>query len=494
MRLPTPARLPLLGLAAVLLSGCSLMPDYIRPEAPIPSLWPSGPAYRQAGLTPVSTASPAQLSADILGWRQVMRDPALQRLVGLALENNRDLRVAILNIESARATYRSTRSSLFPTLNGTSSLDAARTPNDLSSNPNKTGNAGVNSSSHSAGLGVTSYEIDLFGKLRSQSQRDFESYLNYVETRRSTQITLVAEVAAAYLTLLADRELMELSRQTLASQESSLALTRATVRTGTDTALTLRQAETSVESARASLIAYTRQVAQDENALALLLGAPLPADLRIGNRLDDTALMTELPAGLPSEVLLRRPDVLAAEHSLKAANADIGAARAAFFPSLSLTGTFGTSSAALAGLFTAGSAAWTFIPTLTLPIFSGGANEAALDLAKVKKNIAVANYEKAVQTAFREVADALAARGTYDEQIKAQQALTDAYADTYRLAEMRFRAGVDTYLTVLDAQRSLFSAQQTLISLRESRLSNLVTLYKVLGGGWEENSTALATR
>jgi len=480
-------RLPIVGLAA-LLGGCSLMPEYLRPAAPIPAAWPGGPAYREAGLTPVATGAAAPLSADAIGWRDFMHDPRLQQLVEIALTNNRDLRVAALNVQGAEAQFRATRADLFPRIDGSGSYEAQRIPSDLSSSGDRSGNAGINSRTYNVGVGFTSFEIDLFGRLRSLSEAAFQSYLGYAETRRSAQISLVAQVATAYLAVLADAELLELTRQTLASQEASLAVTRASVEGGAADALSLRQAETSVQTARANLFAYTRLAAQDENALALLLGQPVPPELVTGGRLTTEALLTDLPAGLPSEVLLRRPDVQAAEHSLMAANANIGAARAAFFPSLSLTGSVGTASSSLSNLFAAGSAAWSFAPALSVPIFNAGSNRANLDLAKVQNNIYVARYESAIQTAFREVADALAARGTYDDQIAAQQALTDAYADSYRLSELRFRTGVDNYLTTLDAQRSLYSAQQQLITLRQARLTNLVTLYKVLGGGWNEHS------
>jgi multidrug efflux system outer membrane protein len=493
-------RFPTLGLAAMLLAGCNLAPDYLRPDAPVPNAWPEGAAYRPIGLTPVSAGTASQLSADAIGWRDFMRDPRLQRLVEIALTNNRDLRVAALNIEAAQAQFRSTRANLFPFLDGTADYTAQRLPSDLSSSGANRGgnrsNAGINSRSYSVGVGITAFELDLFGRLRNTSEAAFQSYLSYVETRRSAQISLVAQVAQAYLAVLADQELLKLTRQTLASQEASLNLTRASVQGGAANALTLRQAETSVEQARANLAGYTRHAAQDENALALLLGQPVPRELLTSDSLRDNVLLADLPAGLPSQVLLQRPDVLAAERSLLSANANIGAARAAFFPSLALTSSIGTASSSLSNLFSAGSAAWSFAPQLTVPIFAAGANQAGLDLAKVQKNIYVAQYERAIQSAFREVADALAARGTYDNQIQAQQALTAAYADAYRLSELRFRSGVDNYLTTLDAQRELYSAQQSLIVLRQERLNNLVTLYKVLGGGWNERSPVVtaATR
>ncbi len=290
--------------------------------------------------------------------------------------------------------------------------------------------------------------------------------------------------------MLADQELLRLTQNTLDSQQGSFKLTQMSYDGGIATGLDLRQAQVSVETARANLAQYTRQVAQDQNALVQLIGAPLPADLPSGSGLDEQQLLADLSAGLPSDLLTRRPDILAAEHNLLAANASIGAARAAFFPSITLTGSYGTASSQLSGLFDHGSTAWTFSPQISVPIFNAGANIANLDLANIEKNIYIAQYQQTIQTAFREVSDALAGRGTLDSQIAADQALVDATSDSYKLSDMRFRNGVDNYLSVLDSQRSLYSAQQTLISVKLARLQNLVTLYKALGGGWSEQGTA----
>jgi multidrug efflux system outer membrane protein len=344
----------------------------------------------------------------------------------------------------------------------------------------------------SVGLGFTAYELDLFGRVRSLKEEALEQYFAQEETRTSTQITLVAEVANAYLGLVADQDLLRLTRDTLDSQRQSYELTRQSSERGVATELDLRQAETSVRTAEANLAQYTRQVAQDRNALVLLVGQPLPADLdallATGGNLEAENPLADLPAGLPSALLERRPDIRAAEHSLLAANADIGAARAAFFPTISLTATGGTTSSGLAELFRGASRTWTFAPDITVPIFEAGRLEAGLDYAKVQKDIQIARYEQTIQSAFREVADALAARGTLDDQLQAQAALVDASAVRYRLSEMRFRSGVEGYLNTLDAQRTLYGAQQILIVTRQSRLSNLVTLYKTLGGGWSEHS------
>ncbi|WP_304621454.1 efflux transporter outer membrane subunit [Roseomonas sp. 18066] len=467
--------LPMLGLAALLLAGCSLDPDYARPAAPVSASWPAGAAY----LPPAAGAQ----TADAIAWQDFFLDPALRRLVSIALENNRDLRVSTLNVAAAEATYRAQRGGLFPAFGATSSASYAQTPADLAGGSATGRTNPVTSRSWSAGVGFTSWELDLFGRVRSQSRAAFEDYLALEETRRAAQITLVGQVADAWLTVLADRELLALTKQTLASQEQSYRLTQAVTQGGTATALTLRQAQTAVETARANQAQYTRQLAQDENALALLLGQPVPADLPASS-LSSGLMLADVPAGLSSDLLIRRPDVLSAEHSLQAANADIGAARAAFFPSITLTSNVGSAGAALSRLFQPGSGSWSFAPQINIPIFSGGTNQANLDLAKIQSNVQVATYEKTIQTAFREVADALAARGTYGDQLAAQQGLTEAYADSYRLSELRFRSGVDSYLTTLDSQRELYAAQQTLITLRRDRLASLVTLYKVLGGGW----------
>ncbi len=481
-------------LAATMLGGCSLIPDYMRSDLPVSQAWPDGPAY-QAKPAPVLSTSPA--SADAIGWRDFFTDPQLQRLIEISLNNNRDLRVAVLNVASAEASYRVQRSDLFPKLglDGTGSIEGLPTNNSgsgaiLALLSNKKG--GV-SHLYNLNAGFSAYELDLFGRVRSLSAEAFEQYLGYAETRRSTQITLVSQVADAYLLLLSDRELLRITNETLDSQTRSYELTRATFVGGTATELALRQAETSVDTARVNQALYLRQVAQDENALVLLLGQPLPTDLPTGRGLEDQRLIADLPAGLPSDLLTNRPDVMAAEHNLLAANANIGAARAAFFPSISLTASGGLQSGNLGSLFTGGATTWSFAPQITLPIFTAGQNQGNLDLAKVQKNIYVAQYEKTIQTAFREVSDALAARGTYLNQIEAQQALVSAYADAYRLSDLRFRAGVDSFLPELDSQRLLYVAQQNLITLKQTQLANLITLYRALGGGWNETTTTVAT-
>lgn len=470
-----------LPLAAALLSGCSLVPDLVRPAPPVPAAWPEGPAYRRPPVATPANADPS-VPADAIGWREVLRDPQLQRVIELALANNRDLRTAALNVAQAEAQYRIQRGELLPQVGATGSLSAGRTPASLSAS----GRA-ITSRSWSGGIGFTAYEVDLFGRVRSLTQQSFEQYLGYDEARRASQISLIAQVANAWLTLLGDRELLALTERTLANQQDALRLTQAGFDGGNATALALRQAQTAVETARASLAQYTRQQAQDLNALNLLAGASLPPDLLPTAPLD-APLVAEVPAGMDSAILVRRPDVLAAEHNLLAANANVGAARAAFFPSITLTGSAGSASASFSRLFSGGTASWSFAPQVNVPIFSAGVLQGSLDLAKIQTQQQVATYELTIQTAFREVADVLAARGTYDTQIAAQTALADAYADAYRLSLLRFRSGLDTYQAPLDSQRQLFTAQQELISLRVQRLQTLVTLYKALGGGWTESA------
>jgi multidrug efflux system outer membrane protein len=462
-----------LAVTAFVLSGCSLIPDYQRPEAPVAAQFPQGPAYS-------STQAPGQAAAE-QGWKQFFHDPALQQLIQTALVNNRDLRVAALNIDAYAAQYQIQRADLFPAISATGSGSRSRTPAKLS----QTGESTI-SSQYSAGLGISSYELDLFGRVRSLSEQALQQYFATEEARRTTQISLVASVANAYLTWQADKELLKLTQDTLGAFEQSYKLTSRSNEVGVASALDLSQARTSVENARVALARYTRQVAQDENSLTLLLGTGLPANIASRPLSDD--LLSEVPAGLPSDLLQRRPDILQAEYNLKAANANIGAARAAFFPSISLTASAGTASPTLGGLFKGGSGTWSFAPQINIPIFNAGSLRASLDYSKIQKEINVANYEKAIQTGFQEVSDGLAARETYKQQLDAQRGFVAANQDYYRLAERRYRIGVDSNLTFLDAQRQLFSAQQSLITDRLAQLNSEVNLYKALGGGWNEQT------
>lgn len=454
------------------LSGCSLIPDYQRPDMPIQAQWPEGAAYDQG----VS----ASTNATELGWRQFFVDPTLQRLISLSLENNRDLRQAALNVEAYRAQYRISRSDLFPSIGVEGSGQRQRLPADLSN----TGEAGI-ASQYGVTLGVSAYELDVFGRLRSLEEGALARYLATEEAQRSVQIGLVSDVAMAYLTWRTDQGLLELTRGTLYSYGKSLSLVQAAHDVGTASALDVRQARSLVEQARVQFARYSRLVAQDANLLRLLLGTELPADLSEGFGFN--SVFAELPVGMPADLLLRRPDVRAAEYRLQAANANIGAARAAFFPSIRLTAAAGTLSSELDGLFEGGSGTWSFMPQINIPIFTAGRLKANLDYAEVQKNINIAQYEQSIQTAFREVADGLAARGTFEEQLQAQADLTKTTQEYLELAQQRYQEGVDNYLAVLDAQRELFSAQQQLLSDRLLQLQSEVQLFKALGGGWSEN-------
>ncbi|MFQ6591046.1 MULTISPECIES: efflux transporter outer membrane subunit [Pseudomonas] len=457
-----------LMLSLALLGGCvNLAPDYHRPDAPVAGQWPT--------ITPHSMAN----AADI-GWRQFFIDSRLKQIVELALSNNRDLRVAALNIEKARATYRIQDAERFPAISATASDTRQRSISSVGT---------TTSDSKSVQVGFSSYELDVFGRLRNLSDASLQDYLALQETRRSTQISLVAEVATAWLTLAADQQHLALAQDTLKSQQSSYDLLERSHALGGRSGLELAQQQSSVQSARVDVASYATSVQQDRNALELMLGTTLPANLLPDNAaVSNVAQLLDVPAGLPSSVLQQRPDVLSAEHTLQRANANVGAARAAFFPSISLTAQAGIASTSLSGLFKGGSGVWSFAPSLNLPIFNAGSNQASLDSAKAEHEIQVATYEKAVQTAFKEVADALAQRSTLAEQTSAQQALTDATKRSYDLSQALFKAGAQGYLNVLDAQRSFYSAQQDLITLGLSEQSNRISLYKVLGGGWKASS------
>lgn len=454
------------------LSGCSLIPDYQRPDMPVQAQWPEGAAYDQ-GVSASTTATE-------LGWRQFFVDPTLQRLIGLSLENNRDLRQAALNVEAYRAQYRISRSDLFPSIGIDGSGQRQRLPADLAN----TGEAGI-ASQYGVTLGVSAYELDFFGRLRSLEEGALARYLATEEAQRSVQIGLVSEVAMAYLTWRTDHGLLELTHDTLYSYGKSLSLVQAAHDVGTASALDVRQARSLVEQARVQFARNSRLVAQDANLLRLLLGTELPAD--ITDEPGSDRMFAELPVGMPADLLLRRPDIIAAEFRLHAANANIGAARAAFFPSIRLTAAAGTLSGELDGLFEGGSGTWSFMPQINIPIFTAGRLKANLDYAEVQKDINIAEYEQTIQTAFREVADGLAARGTFEEQLQAQADLTTTTQEYLELAQQRYDEGVDNYLAVLDAQRELFSAQQQLLSDRLLQLNSEVQLFRALGGGWTEN-------
>lgn len=450
---------------SLVFSGCtSMAPTYSRPAAPVPVTWPDGPSYR----TETSEPSPAPL-AD-LRWRDFYLDGRLQNIIALALANNRDLRVAALNVERSRARFRIQRAEWFPKIDGAASLD----------------NQAAADSRYSVGLGISAYELDLFGRVRSLQDQALAEYLATEQARRTVRISLVAEVAEIYLLLAADRERLKLAEETLKAQQTTFHLTERRFEVGASSELDLRQVQTQVDSARVDVARLTTLVAQDENNLNLVVGSPVPAEFLPDALTGTLTPVKDIEPGLPSEVLLQRPDVLQAEKLLQGFNASIGAARAAFFPRITLVTALGVTSDQLSGLFKAGAGVWSFAPQLTLPIFDAGSRAAELHVAEVDRDIALAQYEKAIQTAFREVADALALRGTLDQQVAAQESLVTATARRFTLSRARYERGIDSSLNVLDAQRSLYSAQQGLIGTRLTRFINLVTLYRVLGGGWRE--------
>jgi outer membrane protein, multidrug efflux system len=452
------------------LGACTLAPRYQQPASPVSA------AYENP--TVENAATPA---AEI-SWHEFFPDAELRQLLSRALTNNRDLRIATLNVEAARAQYRIRQADIVPAIDAVGQADNQRTPASLS----QSGRSTV-TRSYSAGLGVSAFELDLFGRVRSLRKAALEDYFSLEETRTAAQLSLVSEVANAWLTLIADRELLRLAQETRDSQRKSVDLTKLRFDSGVSSEIDLHRSETAWREAEVDIAAQTRRVAQDRNALSLLVGEPLSPEVGAGEHaIDAQTFSKELPAGLPAELLTRRPDVRAAEHSLKAANADIGAARAAFFPSIGLTGFYGNASDDLSALFQPGHTSWSFTPQIRLPIFSGGANVATLSLANVRKRVEIARYEQSIQLAFREVADALVARATFEDQIKAQAALTAASEASYKLADVRYRGGVDSYLSALIAQRDYYGAQRALIETRLAGASNLVQLYAALGGGWKD--------
>jgi multidrug efflux system outer membrane protein len=455
----------LLALAvAAALSGCAtLVPSSTEVAPAIPAQWPA---------TASGTSSATVEVADI-GWRDFFVDPRLQAVIAQSLDNNRDLRVAVLNVEKARAQYRIQRADRVPALG-------------VQGQMTRTGGDAPVTEQFSANLGVVEFELDLFGRVRNLSQAALQQYFSEAANRRSAQLSLVAEVANAWLTLGADNEQLRIAQATLASYEDSLRLAEARHQLGGASSLELSQTRTLVETARTDVARFAGQVAQDRNALVLLAGGPVDDTLLPATEVTEIAAVRPLPAGVPGEVLLRRPDVMAAEHTLLSANANIGAARAAFFPSISLTGSIGSASSELSNLFDSGTRAWSFVPTLNLPIFQGGKLRANLGVATANRDIALAQYEKAIQSGFREAADALALNDSLDAQLASQQALMAAATQAQTLSQARYDAGLDSFVTLLDARRTAYTARKSLVSTQLAQQSNQVALYKVLGGGWHE--------
>jgi multidrug efflux system outer membrane protein len=462
---------------ALVLAGCvNLAPKYERPQAPVAGAFPTVEGTVNSG-NAVANEAPAAIT-----WQRFFTDPRLQQLISLALANNRDLRVSVLNIEAARAQYQIQRSNRFPAVNA-----------GITGQRQTTGKDQPIESVYQAGLSVSAFELDFFSRVKNLSDAALAQFLATEEARKTAQISLIAQVANTYLTYLADEELLALVQQTLKTREESLRLTQLRFDNGVSSKLDLQQAVSLVETARTTLAQAQRQRAQDLNLLTLLIGQPIPDNLPAGATLATTNL-PDLPAGMPSDLLAVRPDIRAAEQQLMAANANIGAARANYFPRITLTGSAGTASSQLSGLFKSGTFGWTFAPQAIMPLFDFGRTRAGVEGARAQRDIAVAQYEKSIQTAFREVADALAGQATYSEQLRAQQAVAAAETDRFNLSDLRYRNGTASYLDLLDAQRSLFIAQQQAIQANLQRLQNQVTLYRVLGGGWSEPGPATAAR
>ena len=459
----------LLVAVSLFMPGCTLAPRYSRPDAPVPAGWPKGAAYSQ--IQEADAREAAQLK-----WQEFIADPNLRQVIETALNNNRDLRLAALTVERARAIYGIQRAELFPAVGAGAGANIARAPGDLSSSGRS-----ATHERYDVNLGVSAWEIDFFGRIRSLKERALEEYLATEEARRSAQLLLISAVADAFLIMASNYENLKLAGSTFETQRASHDLIQRRYEHGIASELDLHQSQTRVEAARRDIARFTQLTAQAENALTLLVGAPVPNAL-LPKALGSVIPPREIAPGISSEVLLGRPDIIAGEHRLKAANANIGAARAALFPRISLTTVIGTASSELSGLFKSGSDAWAFAPQTSLPIFDARL-WSAYGATKIEQEIALARYEKAIQTAFREVADVLAVRGTVDNELTAQQSLVEATAETFRLSTVRYEKGVDSYLGVLDAQRSLYAAQQGLIAIRLLQLSNQVRLYAVLGGG-----------
>jgi multidrug efflux system outer membrane protein len=470
--------------ATTALAGCNLAPKNVRPEGAIPLTLPQGGPY------PVLGAEQADVTR--IGYRDFFLDPRLQAVIATALENNRDYRVTAANVLAARAQYRVTRASQVPTTAANGGVTYTNNPfgalggaggaggaGGVGGVPAQTGNLEI----YQASVGFSAFELDLFGRVRNLSQAALQEYFATEEAQRAARIALIGEVATAWLTMAADQDQLRLSRETLASFGRTLELTRAQFRVGVISELEVQQAETSYQQARNDIAALTAQIAQDQNAINLLAGTTVPAEQLPAELGDRDLILSNLPTGVSSTVLLRRPDVLQAERRLYAANANIGAARAALFPTISLTATLGTISTALGGLFGAGTQQFSVSPGVALPLFDGGQRRGNVEVARAQQLAAVATYEGALQTAFREVADALATRGTIGEQLSAQTAKAQAAATAQRLSDARYRAGIDSFLNTLDAQRTSYAARQTLVQTRLARATNLVTLYRTLGGG-----------
>ncbi len=462
------------GALCVFLSSCAMTPEYQRPVLPVADTF----ASQYLSDEPANSGNLQDGAVSSLGWREVFVDPALQQLIATALTNNRDLRETALNVEEYQAQYRIQRSAQLPNIAADGYGSKQRT---LSGSSHYTYEA------YSLEVASTSYELDLYGRVKNLKDQALEQYLAMEETQKSATISLVAEIARSYLTWLADRELLQISKDTQKVEEESYELVQQRFQGGIANELDLAQARTSLEAVKANVAMYRRNVAQDLHYMSFLAGTELPDNvISEEGFLSNIAPLSVVPSNLSSSVLLQRPDIIAAEHTLKGANANIEAARAAFFPTISLTASAGVISSDISDLFDGSSGSWLLYPSISVPIFTAGKLQAELDVAKIRKEIYVAQYENAIQTAFREVSDALVGIGTYEEQMQAQKANLDANKQYFTHAKSRYQEGVDSFLTLLDAQRSLYSARQAYLTLKLAQLENQVNLYKVLGGGWKE--------
>ncbi|GAB2904623.1 efflux transporter outer membrane subunit [Paralcaligenes sp. KSB-10] len=474
------------ALLVLVLAGCSLAPKYERPQAPIPGQYPdqSASAREKGGLSAHAIAPSVTVSAD-LGWRQFFRDPRLVALVGIALDNNRDMRVAVQSVLEARAQYGIQESARLPTLGIGGNAQIQRNTDSVMAGTEGLGRV---SRSFQAGVGMSSFELDFFGRIKNLSEAAYQQYLASKQAQRTVQINLIGQVAEAYFNLRAAEQQSDLVQKTLVSREQTYTLVQSLFNAGVASSLDVNQAKSQLDSARADLASIARSQSQARNALQLLLGEQIPSNLPAGAVFGKDQLLAAIPVGLPSDLLERRPDIMGAENNLLAANANIGAARAAFFPNISITGLLGFASPALGGLFQSGNRFWSFSPQITQPLFSGGVS-GNLDLAKARKNIAVAQYEKTIQTAFREVADALAGEATYTNQLDALRSQESSTAETLKLARVRYENGIDSFLQVQTAAVDLYAVQRNFLQTGLDSLLNRVELYKALGGGWLENST-----
>ncbi|WP_300397516.1 efflux transporter outer membrane subunit [uncultured Sphingobium sp.] len=453
------------------LTACDMAPKYVRPDLPVPVESPQGPAYAETGEG--AAAIPAETA-----WRDFFTDPRMVRVIETALTNNRDLRIAVANVAQARAQYRVQRADLFPSVNASGTATYSEQPLVQFGQTQR-----LNNDVYQVQVGISAWEIDLFGRVRNLSKAALEQFFATDENRKAAQTSLVAETANAWLVMAADQERLRIARELEGAFGKTLALTKARFERGIASELEVRQAQTSYDQARSDIAEATTLVAQDQNALNLLAGTTVPASDLPDSLTPEGATLENLPANITSDVLLQRPDIASAEHQLRAANANIGAARAAFFPNISLTAAFGSISQGLSNLFGSGSDFWSVAPSANLPIFDFGRNQGNLRYARATYDAMVATYEKSVQTGFREVADALARRGTMERQLEAQTSLRDSARVAYTLSEARFRAGVDSFLTTLDSQRSLYTAEQSLVATRLTREANMVELYRAMGGG-----------